>query len=98
MAKKRTKRRQPSKIAVETIEAQSIVLVDEYGTEHGKLSCSGGGNGVRGWTAIHINDNQGRPWISLQVDQDGNPSICLFTTGNAPGVSMAVNDGRGNVS
>ncbi len=49
-----------------------------------------------GFTVIHVNDDTGRPCITLQVDDHGNPSICLFTRNNAPGVSMAVNSGRGN--
>ena len=95
MAKKRPKR-QPKKLAIDVIEAQSIVLVDEYGTERARLSCLGGNGGTGGYTVIHVNDDTGRPTITLQVDGRGNPSICLFTRNSAPGVSMAVNSAQGN--
>jgi hypothetical protein len=81
---------------MDVIEAQCIVLVDEYGTERASLSCSGGNGGAGSYTVIHVNDDKGRPTITLQVDDRGNPSICLFTRNSAPGVSMAVNSGQGN--
>lgn len=95
MAKKRPKRL-PKKLAVDVIEAQLIVLVDEYGTERARLSCSGGDGGAGGYTVVHVNDDTGRPTITLQVDDRGNPSICLFSRSSAPGVSMAVSRELGN--
>lgn len=95
MAKKKPKR-QPKKLAIDVIEAQAFVLVDEYGTERASLSCSGGNEGAGGHTVVHVNDDMGRPRITLQVDDRGNPSICLFTRNSAPGVSMVVNTGQGN--
>lgn len=95
MAKKRPKR-QPKKLTVDVVEARAFVLVDEYGVERASLSCFGGDGGTGGWTVIHINDDDGRPRLTLQVDDHGNPSLCLFTRNNSPGVAMAVNNGHGN--
>ncbi len=95
MAKKRVKR-QPKKLSVDVIEAQSITLVDEYGSERAKLACSGGEGGIGGFTYICLNDDEGHPKITLQVDDQGNPSIALYTRNNSSGVSMAVNDSHGN--
>ena len=95
MGKKKPKR-QPKKLAVDVIEAQQIILVDEYGTQRASLSCSGGDGDAGGYTVIHIKDDEGRPRIMLQVDDQGNPCICLFTRNNSPGVSMAVDHGHGN--
>lgn len=95
MAKKRPKR-QPSRVSVDVLETRAIVLVDEYGSERVSLCCSGGDGGKGGSTVIHINDDRGRPRLTLQVDSLGNPSICLFTPENAPGISLAVNHDHGN--
>lgn len=78
------------------LEARSIVLVDQYGTERVSLACSAGDGRAGGFTVIHVNDDKGRPSLTLQVDSFGNPSICLFTRGNAPGISLSVNNGHGN--
>lgn len=95
MAKKRLKRK-PKKLSVDVIETQSIILVDEYGSERAKLSCSGGDGGIGGFTYISLNDDEGHPKITLQVGDHGNPSITLYTRNNSSGVSMAVNNGHGN--
>jgi hypothetical protein len=95
MGKKRPKR-QPKKLNVDIVETQAIVLVDEFGTERASLSCSGGDGGAGGHTVVHLHDDEGRPRITLQVDDQGNPSMCLFNCSNSPGVSMAANGDRGN--
>jgi hypothetical protein len=92
MAKKRPKR-EPKKLSIDVVEARAIVLVDEYGNERVSLSCSGEAGG---FTVIHINDGQGRPSLTIQVDDQGNAGICLFNRDNSTGVSLGVNNGRGN--
>ncbi|MDM4019636.1 hypothetical protein, partial [Roseiconus lacunae] len=72
MANKRPKR-QSKKLSIDVVETQAIVLVDEYGTERAKVSCSGGEGGMGGMTAVQINDDTGRPRLELQVDPQGNP-------------------------
>lgn len=95
MAKKKSKR-QPSKLRVDVIETQAIVLIDEYGNERATVSSSGGSGGKGGFTVIQINDDGGRPRLELQVDPHGNPSIRLSTPNDGSGISMSVNDGIGN--
>ena len=95
VGKKRPKR-QGKKLTVDVVEAQSIILVDEYGTERASLSCSGGDDGTGGHTVVHLHDDEGRPRIMLQVDARGNPAICLFNSNNSPGISTAANAGLGN--
>jgi hypothetical protein len=95
MAKKRLKRRR-KKLCVDVVETREIVLVDEFGTPRATVFCSGGNGGKGGFTVIQINDDNGRPRIELQVDEHGNPCIRLNTPNDGCGVSMAVNDERGN--
>lgn len=85
--------RQPQRLAVDVLEAKEIVLVDMQGRERASLACSGGENSH---AVIHLYDEEGRPRITLQVNDRGNPSICLFNQQNSPCVSMSVNDRRGN--
>ena len=95
MAKKKRKNR-PTKLAIDVVEARSFVLVDEYGNERASLSCTGGSGDGEGVTVVHINDSQRRPCLSIQVDEQGNSNICLFTMNSAPGVSIVVDSSRGN--
>ncbi len=92
MAKKRP-RREPNKLSIDVVEARAIVLVDEYGNERVSFSCSGEAGGH---TVIHVNDGQGRPSLTIQVDHQGNASISLFNQNKSSGISLAVNNGRGN--
>lgn len=94
VSKKRRKQR-PKKVITDVVETQCLVLVDEYGTERANLSCFGGDGGSGGHVVVHLNDDRGRPRMSLQVDREGNPGICLFTSGNSPAVTVAVNGDRG---
>jgi hypothetical protein len=96
MGKKRRKQKQ-TKLSIDQIETRRIVLVDDYGNQRADISCSGGDGEANGFTVIHLSDHTGRPLLSLQVSDQGNSSITLFNTNNSPGVSMAVNPGRGNV-
>jgi hypothetical protein len=95
MAKKRPKR-QPKKLSIDVIETRALVLVDEYGTERASVSCFGGDGGKGGFTLIQINDDDGRPRLELQVDQNGNPGIRLSTPNGGSGVSISINDPHGN--
>jgi hypothetical protein len=91
------KRRKPSTLTVDVIEARSIVLVDEAGNPRVSLACSNG-QGEKSFTIIHLNDDSGRPRITLQVDGNGNAGIVLHTANNASGVSIAVNDAGNGMS
>ncbi|MDB4731541.1 hypothetical protein OAF74_01755 [bacterium] len=94
MGKKRRKKQQ-TKLAIDQIEARSLVLVDEYGNQRANISCSGGEDGVSGYVGIQLTDHTGRPVISIQVDDEGNSNIQLCNVNNSSGVSMAVSE-RGN--
>ena len=95
MKRKRTGKQQPSKLAIDLVQARSFVLVDEQGHERASLSCSSE-NG--GYTVLHLNDNDGRPRITLQIDGNGNPGLILFAADNSPGVSLAVKDDGSGLS
>lgn len=95
MAKKRPKQR-PKKLSVDVVETQSIVLVDDYGTERAAIYCTGGDGGQGGMTVVRINDDSGRPRVEIQVAPDGTPSIRLSTPNDGAGVSMSVNSKSGN--
>ena len=95
MKKKRAKRQQ-SKLSIDELEARSVVLVDEYGSQRVRLWCDGGDGGIGGFTKLQMNDDKGNPRIEIQIDHQGNPSIRLLTTTDGGGVSIAVNEGLGN--
>lgn len=90
VAKKRRTRRTPSKLSADVIETQAISLVDATGKQRAIITC-GLDDENRGFTVVHLNDDQGRPRITLQVDDAGHPSIVLFTADNATAVSFAAN-------
>jgi hypothetical protein len=92
MAKKRIQRK-PKKLSIDVVEARAISLVDGSGAERVSLSCS---DEDGGFAVIHINDGKGRPSLTIQVDDRGHPSICLFNQDNSPGISLVVNNERGN--
>lgn len=86
MAKKKRRRRTPSKIEVEQLRAQAIVLVDEYGTARAEFSTAGD------VTMLRLLGDDSVPVLEL-VHSKGGPSIRLH--GGGLGVSIAVNAGRG---
>ena len=77
-------------LTADVVTAKSFVLVDDKNRERGILSSAGGA------VVFHLSDHVGRPRITLQVDRDGNPGICLFTEDNAPAVSIGIHRDRGN--
>jgi hypothetical protein len=91
--KRKRANREPSKLTAEVIAARAFVLVDESGRERATLSCGVGEDGT--FTVIHLNDDEGRPRITLQVGDKGDSSIILFTSGGGTGVSLAAT-GTGN--
>jgi hypothetical protein len=78
-------------IVADVVIAKSFVLVDGEERERARIT-SGSGEAV----TVHLIDHLGHPRIALQVDDDGNPSICLWTENDAPAVSLSVNRDRGN--
>lgn len=88
--------RPPRKLAADVVQARALVLVDEQGKHRASLSCSSDGD--QGFTVFHLNDGEGRPRITLQIDSAGNPSVVLFTSDNGCGVSLAVNENGSGVS
>ena len=45
---------------------------------------------------LHLNDVEGRPRISLQIDEGGNPSVTMWSARNASAISFVLDDKRGN--
>jgi hypothetical protein len=91
MAKKR-RRKIPSKLSIERLEVGMIVLVDEQGVERAMLTCSTGPEiGCATW--LHMNDEQGRPRLSLQVNELGS-SVCLYSQNDAT-LSMKASEAHG---
>jgi hypothetical protein len=95
MAKKRP-RREPKKLTIDTIEARSISLVDEFGKERVMMACSGGDGESGGCTVIHIYNGKGQIALTIQVEDQGDPHIALFNRDGSSGVTLGVNDPRGS--
>lgn len=88
--KQRTKKRH-ARLAVDVLEARAISLVDERGKRRASLVCAPGKHGGA-FTFIELLDDVGCPRLTLQVDEEGNPSIGLFPATGGPCVSMSVNE------
>ena len=56
----------PSKLEVDWLKAKVIYLVDDTGTSRAKLSCGTGER--RGHVVVHLYDGDGKPRLTLQVD------------------------------
>ena len=84
----------PKQLSADVVTAKAFVLVDDSNRERASITVPP--SGENGAVVLHMSDHVGRPRITLQIDPDGNPSICLFTEGNAPAISLALNAGRGN--
>ncbi len=81
------------RLSADVVTAKAFVLVDDSNRERCVIETSP--TGESGMVILNLLDSHGRPRIALQVDPDGNPSIALFTEGNLPAISLAVNE-RGN--
>lgn len=83
-----------NQIEADVVRAKSFVLVDDQDRDRATLSAVP--SGKNGAVVLHLSDHNGLPRISLQIDENGNPSICLFTENSAPSVSLAIDKDRGN--
>ena len=81
------------RLSADVVTAKAFVLVDDSDRNGASSRRRRQVRAARlystSWT--HTVDLESR----LQVDPDGNPSIALFTEGNVPAISLAVNE-RGN--
>lgn len=84
------------KLSVDLLEARAIHLVDESGAVRASCSCAADDTEKRGHVVIHLYDRDGRPRLSLQVDDEEGPSVSLFNQTNSPCVSLGVMNNRGN--
>ena len=78
-------------LSVNSVRAKSFSIVDDQENVCALL-CSSPNGGV----FLHLNDKDGRSRIHLQVDDEGLPSIALFTENNAPALSMILDPHHGN--
>jgi hypothetical protein len=81
-------------LSVEALEAKAIYLVDDAGATRASLACGTGER--RGRIVVQLYDGDGRPRLTLQVDDDEGASISLWNQTNSPCVSLGVLNERGN--
>lgn len=80
-------------LTADVVTAKSFVLIDDENRERASISSVPSGD--NGAVVVQLSDHVGRPRITLQVDDDGNTSIGLFTESNAAAVSLAIDRDRG---
>src|SRR5688500_20384271 len=94
--KKRCNRRK-SLVTTDVVKARAFVLVDESDHVRASLFCSTG-KGREGFTVLHLNDGAGRPRITLQVHDNNEVGVLLFTEKNTIGVSLGLSNHGNGVS
>jgi hypothetical protein len=83
-------------LRVDALEAKAIYLIDSSGAARASLICASNNGEKHGHVVIHLYDREGRPRMSLQVDDEEGASVALFNQTNSPCISVGVFNNRGN--
>ena len=83
----------PKIIEADAIRTKCLLLVDDQGQKRAWLTT---GTKDNDYVIFHMYDAEGRPRVTIQLDASGDPYIMLFTSRNAPAISLSVLGDKGN--
>lgn len=79
-----------AKLTADSVVARRLTVVDDDGNERVRV------RGTSGFVTVDLSDSDGRPRLTLQLDNSGHPSITMWTKENALALSLALTtDGNG---
>ena len=80
-------------INVDAVTCKHFRLIDEEGKPRAELIA---GNAANPYLTFQMKDKEGRIRVEIQLDADGNPFLSIFTTRNAPAISLGLKGAEGN--